>query len=822
MLVHKFGGTSVADATRLLGAAKQVLLAGQPAVVVTSAMAGVTDELIALAGLASERRTGEVESRQSQLKRRHLQAAEELTDQGASRESLLSSVTGLILDLEQLLHGVRLLQELTPRSLDLIQSFGERLAAPLFAAALRRAGANSEAVDAREILRTDASFGRAVVDHEHSRVVARERLLSLAQSGVPVVTGFIAATVDGLTTTLGRGGSDYSASLIGAYLDAREIWIWTDVDGVMTADPRVVPEARILDVITYREAAEMAYFGSKVLHPSTMTPAVRANIPLRIRNSLRPEVAGTRITGQRDETAGGVKTVTSISDMALVTVEGRGMIGVPGVVGRVFSATARAGINVLMISQASSEQNISFLVRRDDGKRAREELSQEFELELSRRRIDRIDVKTEVAILAIIGEGMRGTPGISQKLFSALGRARINVLAIAQGSSELNVSVVVAQADLHRAVGAVHTAFGLTHDTHVFLLGKGLIGRTLLRQLVEARDRLLREHGLSLKVVGVAGRSSWLHQPAGIPDETLRRVAAGEALESLGGSGRPDDTALLDALSRERRLDTVLVDITAEETGPLHLAALQRGLHVVTANKKPLSGELSLYHQIRRTALEQGVGYHHETTFGAGLPVLFTLQDLLATCDRVEGIVGCFSGTLGFVCSGLQAGRPLSEIVVTAKEKGYTEPDPRDDLSGLDVARKALIIARELGLDLEMSQVQLEGMLPAEAMALPDVESFMRHLPSLDSSFATRVERARQRGKVLRYTAEIGASGVKVGLSEVDTGSALGQLSGPDNIVIYRTERYRENPLIIRGPGAGAEVTSAGVFGDILKIARRT
>ncbi|HPM78921.1 MAG TPA: aspartate kinase, partial [bacterium] len=461
MLVHKFGGTSVKNAERITVAAQLVAQHDRPAVAVTSALAGVTDTLIAMAAAAKERKSTIVETNLTELRARHSATAAAVVSVGNTQTALLDFCRQTIDELEQLLHGVFLLRELTPRSLALISSFGERLAAPILAAAITQQGLHSRVVDARDIIRTDDNFMSANVDMTVSRELTRKTVLPMADKAVCVITGFIGKTESGLTTTLGRGGSDFSASLIGAFLDADEIWIWTDVDGVMTADPRIVPEARVLEAISYREAAEMAYFGSRVLHPRTMIPAVQQNIPLRIRNSFHPAHPGTLITDRRTDRFQGVKSVTSISDMAMVTLEGKGMIGVPGIVQRVFTATARAGANVYMISQASSEQNISFLVRHGDGTRVIKELEDEFKLELFRKMIECVDLAAPVGILAIIGEGMKGTPGISQRLFTALGRGRINVLAIAQGSSELNVSVVVEQDNLQRAVAAVHTRFGL-------------------------------------------------------------------------------------------------------------------------------------------------------------------------------------------------------------------------------------------------------------------------------------------------------------------------------------------------------------------------
>lgn len=819
MLVMKFGGTSLQDHDRLLKAAALVTRATEPVVVVCSAMGGITDGLLLLARNAESRQTDENERLVEELRSHHLGAALQLTDPGPARDRLAHIVNDLFEELERLLEGVSLLNELSPRTLALISSFGERLSVHLATAALDSIGQRATAMDAREFIRTDDQFGRAAVLMESSREMTRQTLLPLLPRTIPVVTGFIGSTATGITTTLGRGGSDYTASLLGGFIDAREIWIWTDVDGVMTADPRLVPEARVLDKISYREAAEMAYFGSKVIHPSTLTPAAEQQIPIRILNAQRPDQPGTLVSTQPGDPALGVQTVTSISGLAMVTLEGNGMQGIPGILERVFASTTRARISVLMLSQASSEHNISFIVEGREGAPAVQELEREFDLEIQRKRIDPISVVEPVGILAIIGAGMKSTPGISQTFFTALGRSRINVLAIAQGSSELNVSVVVAESDLRRAVGATHSQFGLTRTTHVFLLGKGLIGRTLLKQLLTSSSRLEAEHGISLKVIGVCGRSDLLLETTGLSDDNITAVVGGEDLAALGAVRRPSDRELLERIRTIGHLDLVLVDVTAAETGDLHRSALAAGIHVVTANKKPLSGPMDDYRSIRGQATSQGCSYQFETTFGAGLPVLFTLQDLLATRDKVRKISGCFSGTLGFICSCLQKGQPFSEAVSEAKSLGYTEPDPRDDLSGLDVARKALIIAREVGARMELTDVELEGLCP-ELMDVRDPGAFMERLPELDDAMDARVKEAAAEGKVLRYVAEISPDKVQVGLRAVEAMSPMGQLDGPDNILVYLTERYSEQPLVIRGPGAGAEVTAAGVFGDLLKIAR--
>ncbi|MCP3902172.1 MAG: bifunctional aspartate kinase/homoserine dehydrogenase I [Planctomycetes bacterium] len=817
MLVMKFGGTSVANADRIRHAAALVLREQRAVVVVTSAMGGVTDELLRLGACARDRHQADVDALLAEFRRRHETAADEVTDDGPTRRRLRDHVDALVKELRQLAHGVSLLRELSESTADLIVSMGERASAPILAAAITTAGRASEAVDARTFITVRAA---GAVDDAASRRAARDRLLPIVERAVPVVTGFVASTKDGRTTTLGRGGSDYTATLVGAWLGARAIWIWTDVDGVMTADPRVVPEARVLDVVSYREAAEAAYFGSKVLHPSTMIPAVESRIPVIIRNTFNPDHPGTRIAEESPQSKLGVKTVTSVADLAMVTVEGSGMIGVPGVAERVFRTTARLGTSVYMVSQASSEHNISFVVNQGDAGGVVEALDAEFELEIARNQVDRVGMIAPVGIVAIIGDGMKGTPGISQRLFTALGRGRINVLAIAQGSSELNLSVVVHADDLRRAVGATHSRFGLTRDTHLVLLGKGLVGSALLRQIIAARSRLASDHGIGLIVSGICGRRDLLLNPGGIEEATLQRVAAGEALDALGGEPRPTDAALFERLAGSRWLDVIVIDVTAEDHGRLHRDALRHGFHVVTANKKPMSGPLDEYETILREAAAHGVTYQFETTFGAGLPALSSLQDLVATCDTVKRVTGCFSGTFGFLCDQLHAGMPLSEAVRAAQARGYTEPDPRDDLNGTDVARKALIIARQLGSKLEMRDIDLEPLVSDELLALPDVDSFLARLPEMDEAMRQRVADAEAGGRVLRFVAEITPERVSVGLRAVSRDDAAGQLSGPDNILVFQTERYDEQPLVIRGPGAGADVTAAGVLGDILKVVR--
>jgi aspartokinase/homoserine dehydrogenase 1 len=793
VIVMKFGGTSVGSAERLERMASLVAAETRPVVVVVSAMGKTTDHLLD-AGRCAER--GDWDGVRTQLSRIEATALGAVSDPGCDRvtRELLAELSGL-------LQGVALLREQTPRSRALLASFGERLSIGVAAAHLRRAGVDAEPVDAREIVVTDATFEEARVDRDATRLAVRARLLPLVERGVvPVVTGFLGRTADGLTTVLGRSGSDYSASILGAAVDAEEVVIWTDVDGILTADPRVVGEARTLTSVSYREAAEMSYFGAQVIHPKTMVPVVDAGIPIRVRSTFAADRPGTVIGATTHPEPFGAKTVSSIDGLVLLTVEGRGMAGLVGTARRIFAATERVDVNVMMISQASSEQSVSLVVQGDDAQGLAGVLEETFRLEIAAGLLSPIRVDEGISVVSIIGEGMSGTPGVSARLFGALGHLNVNVRAIAQAASELSISVAIDTTAVHRAVRAVHTAFGLTRIVHIGLIGHGAVGRTLLDMLttVDFGD-------VALRLALVANSRTWAVDADGIDDVEAALAA---------GAVRPDDATLVEALVSRRFTDIVLVDVTAAETTALHQRALEAGIHVVTANKRPLSGSYASYRALVDARDRAGVRYGYETTFGAGLPVLHTLKELVATGDAVRTVAGCFSGTLGFLTSALDADVPLAEAVADAAARGFTEPDPREDLSGRDVARKALIIARAMGRRLELDELVLEPFVPDLDEGL-DV-ALERHGPAL----AERVAAARERGEVLRYVASIGEE-VRVGLQEVPATGPIGSLSGPDNILVFTTERYAENPLVVRGPGAGAAVTAAGVLGDILKIARR-
>ena len=823
LTVVKFGGTSMGDADAV-ERVTSILLAQVkkgPVLTVVSAMSGVTDSLLDLGKAALAQRDQAVADSLKRLEEAHVEVFRPLAQCVESKKWVADFTRRQLAEVGKLAHGISLLGEFTGATSDRLLSFGEILSSNLLARILADRDAIFCHVDARDTVVVERTREGPIVDHAETERRARARILPLLRRGrSPIIPGFICRTRDGRPATLGRNGSDYSASILGAALKASEIWIYTDVDGIMTADPNLVAEARVLPRISYQEAAEMSYFGAKVVHPKTMIPAVVHGIPIRIKNTFSPKIPGTLI-GLRSGRKPLIKTVTSVRDLALLNIEGNGMVGIPGVASRVFEVLARENINIMMISQSSSEHSICLVVRSSDAGTARLALEREFGVELDRNLIERVAVTRSVAIVSIIGAGMRGTPGIAGKFFDALRRCRVNVLAIAQGSSELNISAAIAENDYRHAVQAIHTAFGLTRDLNVFVFGCGNIGRTLLGHIYSSRrqaDKILK---VRLKVLGVCNTRNWVFDSGGLPDSVLQSLAAGSGLETIATClPRPSNESILDQISGAFKSDVVLIDATAADFSGAHLEGLRRGFHLVTANKRPLADSLSNYRRIQELRQEKGLNYRYEATFGAGLPLLSTLQDLIETGDRILHIQGCLSGTLGFICTRLDERIPFSAAVREAMSLGYTEPDPRDDLSGTDVARKALIIAREMGLAMEMRQVALEPIIPVSQLRGGTLSGFLDTLARTDAAMSARVREAHAKGEVLRYVVDIDGSGCRVGLRRLPRESPIGRLSGPDNILVFRTERYNDYPLVIQGPGAGAGVTAAGVLGDILKVAK--
>jgi bifunctional aspartokinase / homoserine dehydrogenase 1 len=811
-IVHKFGGSSVADA----GCFRRVadIVEASPnarEAVVLSACRGVTDALLNLVALAEKPGQDFLPAIEA-LKRRHVELAASLVSSEAC-ERYTAQLESDCRDIAGMLQTVRLIRSSTYSMRDVISGYGEIWSTRLFAPYLRERGRIKGDVlwiDAREVIIVEwASLGPAVQWPVSESNL--ERLIPAGFTGRLIVTGFVASTVKGSQTTLGRNGSDFSGSIFGALLGASEIIIWTDVDGVLSADPRLVPNAQVIDQLSYNEAMELAYFGAKVIHPQTMEPAVARDIPIYIRNTFAPQKRGTLICAH-PVSALKVKGITTIDPVALVNLEGAGMIGVPGTAHRLFGALRDSGISVILISQGSSEHSICFAIPEAQAVRAEDAVRRAFDAELRDGQIQHVEVALGMSILAVVGDGMAGAHGVAAKVFNSLGDAAISVRAIAQGASERNISVVVDGKFGAKALRAVHAAFYLSPNTlSIGLIGPGTVGRVLLAQIGTQIERL-RALNLDLRVRGIASSKHMLLEETAVD---LDRWA-----ERLAEAGEPLD---LEKFAAHVQADfiphTVIVDCTASvEVGNHYAAWLRRGIHVVTPNKKANSGSMPYYRELREAGRAAGTHYLYEATVGAGLPVIQTLRDLRQTGDEITCIEGIFSGTLAYLFNVFDGREPFSSIVRAAKAKGYTEPDPRDDLSGLDVARKLIILGREMGLTLEMSDVEVNGLVP-KSVEKCSVEEFMQRLPEFDELMALKLSNAAKKHEVLRYVGRIDAGGkATVGLVRLDARHAFANIALTDNVVRYATRRYCDNPLIVQGPGAGPEVTAGGVFSDLLRL----
>lgn len=814
-VVHKFGGSSVADADCFRRVAEILESQREPRLaVVLSACRGVTDALLNVIALA-ERQDSQYRGELAVLRTRHAKIAESLLTPESAR-LYLASFDRDMHDIEGVLHTVELTRSAARNVSDLIAGFGEIWSTQLFHRYLEARGARGGAiqwVDARRALMVEwSALGPAVQWPESQQRLAE--LVSADFTGTLVITGFIASDRRGVQTTLGRNGSDFSASIFGALLDAKEIQIWTDVDGVLSADPRRVPDATVIDSLSYNEAMELAYFGAKVIHPQTMAPAVGRDIPIWIRNTFAPEKPGTVICANPQSILP-VKGITSIESIALINIEGAGMIGVPGTAHRLFGALREEGISVILISQGSSEHSICCAIPQDQAARAATVVRAAFQRELEQGQVQSVEVNPDLAILAVVGDGMAGKPGIAGNVFNALGGASINIRAIAQGASERNISVVVDGKHATRALRAAHAGFYLSPSTlSIGVVGPGTVGRVLLDQLASQSARLREQFNLDLRVRGVLSSRRMLLANPRLDLPNWREQFEG------GGTEAADLDRFLDHVRVDYLPHTVIIDCTASEPiGRRYRDWLAAGVHIVTPNKKANSAELSYYRSLREARRASGAHYLYEATVGAGLPVIQTLRDLRETGDEIQSIEGIFSGTLAYLFNIYDGGTAFSEIVRDARQRGYTEPDPRDDLSGMDVARKLIILGREMGLNLELSDVRVESLVPPDLEG-GSIDDFLSKLPKHDGKMRERFEAARSRGRVLRYVGSLNAQGeARVGLVELEARHAFANIALTDNVVRFATSRYCDNALIVQGPGAGPAVTAGGVFADLLRLA---
>ncbi|MFK8053705.1 MAG: bifunctional aspartate kinase/homoserine dehydrogenase I [Woeseiaceae bacterium] len=812
--VHKFGGTSLADTTcfrRVCGIVGDQSRNG-PVVIVVSAMGGMTDDLLVIAAGAADG-DADCQAQLLALECRYEAVAGALLD-SQFRLPVLEAWYQDRDDIADLVQAVALMRSAPQRTHDIIAGYGEIWSSRLLAALLAQEAAAKQTawLDAREVVTIDQTRLGASVRWQESR----EKLAALTEirdSDIVVATGFIAADAEGLQTTLGRNGSDHSAAIFGALFDAEKVTIWTDVPGVMSGDPRQIPEARVIHSLSYSEAMELAYFGAKVIHPKTMGPAIEAGIPIYIRSTFETDAPGTCISaesGSEDP----IKGIAAIGDLAVINVEGAGMIGVPGTAHRLFWALRESDISVILISQASSEHSICFVVENAVAPSAVDVVREAFRKEIEKQQIQDVSVQSDCSVIAVVGDRMSGRPGVAGRFLNTLGQSGINVIAIAQGSSERNISVVVPSADAERAIRAVHSGFYLSAKTlSIGLLGAGTVGSELLDQIRAQAPRLLAEFNVDLRVRGIAN--------------SRRQLMAGRSL-SLGDwserlvddSDEYDIDQFIEHVDADHLPHAVMIDCTANDAVADRYADwLGRGVHIVTPNKKAFSGPLSRYHEIRTAARKAGSHYYYETTVGAALPIVQTVRELHETGDRVHSVQGIFSGTLAYLFNTYDAQKPFSAIVKEALGAGYTEPDPRDDLSGMDVARKVVIVARELGFELSLEDLEVESLVPAE-LADVSIDEFLNRLDMIDEPIAERFTNAAANNACLRYVGELDADGhASVRLTEVPLDHAFATIALTDNVVRIASDRYANNPLVIQGPGAGPEVTAAGIFADLLRLA---
>ncbi len=814
MKVLKFGGTSVQDSksiSRLTDIVAQHLKEDQPIAVVVSAMGGITNQLLQMAKGAEE---GENFNRQlKEIEDRHLAVIHDLIP--AKRQNpIIMQVKFYLNEMEELLQGVRSVRELSPKTKDSILSFGELCSAFMISGVLSQKFPETQFTDTRKLFLTNRTFGKAQLKNKETT----QQIKTFFQdnpANLYCITGFIASNDIGQTTTLGRGGSDFTAAIIGAALGANEIQIWTDVDGFMTADPRMVKKAFSLHEISYTEAKELSYFGAKVIYPPTMIPAFSKKIPIRIRNTFNTDFPGTVVHDRPKKNGNPVRGISSIEEVSLVNIQGSGLVGNSGFSGRLFAMLSREDINIILITQASSEHSITFAISPVDTEKAKRVLETEFEMELQTHKVDPPQIDENLSVVAIVGENMKHTTGISGDLFHALGRNGVNISAIAQGSSEYNISVVISKKDLAKALNILHEAFFLSpvKTLNVFYVGIGNIGKTLLEQIKGHKEYLYQNNSLRIQMIGLTNSRRMLFKPEGF------EIADWESLFEKGGKAA--DLDLFIQKMKDLNLpNSVFIDNSASE----HIVSyyediLKSNISIVTCNKIGNSGTYNQYRRFKDACIKHGVDFFYETNVGAGLPIIKTLKDLMISGDRIVKIEAILSGTISYIFNNFKDNVHFHTIVKEAQEKGFTEPDPRDDLSGLDFMRKMLILARDSGHQIEMDDILIEDILPSDCMTAPDVPSFYKELEKADAHFEKIKKTAEEEGKVLRFIGTMEQGKVSISLKAVDSGHPFYALSGSDNIIAFTTQRYTADcPLVVKGPGAGAQVTAAGVFADLVKV----
>ena len=808
MKVMKFGGTSVGSVDSILKVKQIVEAAEEPVIVVVSALGGITDKLINTSQMAANG-DAEYEKEYREIVNRHIEMVYTVIPAGEGRTVLLDKVNELLSELKDIFQGIYLIKDLSSKTSATIVSYGERLSSIIAATLIKGA----VWYDSRNFIKTEKKHAKHILDSELTTSLVKETFDEIPQ--VALVPGFISTDKNsGEVTNLGRGGSDYTASIIAASLNAASLEIWTDVDGFMTADPRVISTAYTINELSYVEAMELCNFGAKVVYPPTIYPVCHKNIPILIKNTFNPEAPGTIIKQEVDSGSKAIKGISSINDTTLITVTGLGMVGVIGVNFRIFKALAQNGISVFMVSQASSENSTSIGVRNQDAALACEVLNEEFAKEIEMGEISPVVAEMNLATIAIVGENMKHTPGIAGKLFGTLGRNGISVIACAQGASETNISFVVEAKSLRKSLNVIHDSFFLSEYQvlNLFICGTGTVGGSLIEQIRCQQQKLMQERGLKLKVVGIADGHRALFTRAGIDLASYR--------EEMEEKGIPSSAAVLhDEIIGMNIFNSVFVDCTASaEVASLYKEFLMHNISVVAANKIAASSDYSIYSELKQIARRRGVKFLFETNVGAGLPIINTINDLINSGDKILKIEAVLSGTLNYIFNKISADVPFSQTIKMAQEERYSEPDPRIDLSGKDVIRKLVILAREAGYKLEQTDVEKHLFVPSDFFEGP-LEEFWKKVPSLDADFEARRRKLESENKRWRFVAKLENGKGSVSLQEVDSKHPFYGLEGSNNIILLTTERYKEYPMMIQGYGAGPSVTAAGVFADIMSIA---
>lgn len=812
MQVLKFGGSSVANAENINKVVEIIKNKNADAktIVVVSALGGITDLLLKTAALA-EANDESYKTVLQEIETKHLQTVKELIPVQA-QSSVLSLVKTICNEIEDICNGIFLLRELSTRTKDRIVSYGELLSSQIIAAKLNAVDLQAKWKDSRDLIVTDSSFGKAAVDFAATNTKAAA-FFNAAASSLFIMPGFIATDKNNITTTLGRGGSDYTAAILAAAVDGSVLEIWTDVSGMMTADPRLVNNIKHIPQISYQEAMELSHFGAKVIYPPTIQPVMKKGIPVWIKNTFASDELGTVIKNEATATGTSIQGISSINNIVLLSLEGSGMVGIPGFSKRLFEALANTSINVILITQGSSEHSICVGIDEHASVKAKEVIDNAFAYEIETGKVDPIIVEKELSIVAIVGDNMKNHSGISGKMFAALGRNGVSIRAIAQGSSERNISAVIATADVKKAINVLHEEFFETtyKQVNLFIAGLGNVGQKFLAQLQQQKQFLQDQLRLQIKVVGIANSKKMYFDEEGINiGDWKNEIQKGEAMNLA---------EFVSTIQKKNLRNSVFADVTAnDEIAMVYGDLLQKSISVVACNKVAASSDYNYYKKLKELAKEYNSQFLFETNVGAGLPIIGTLKDLLHSGDKINRLQAVLSGTLNFVFNNYDGSKSFASVVKQAQDEGYTEPDPRFDLSGKDVMRKIMILARESGEQMEMEDISNNSFMPESCMT-GSVDDFYAAMEKEEAHFRKILDAAKSVGKKLKFIASYDNGKAAVGLQPVDEQSDFYHLYGKDNVVLFYTDRYPEQPLVVKGAGAGAEVTASGVFADIIRVA---